>query len=368
MIRTQDLKIGNYIMNKKKCIISALAMIIITIMLIVIGKGVNSKKYTGELISKTAFYLDTFVTVQVYDCEENYSASVTNADEMYDLVENAVNLCGKYELIFSKKNADSEVYKFNNSDKTDVEISKELYNVIDKSLHYSKISDGKFDITVSKLSDVWNFKNEIVPDEATIAEALNTVNYENISLAENNGKYYLTVNGSSELDLGSIAKGFIADEIKEYLTSNGIQNGMINLGGNMIAIGNKPDGSSYNIGIQKPFSSEADLICTVIVNDKTIVTSGIYERMFEQGGKIYHHIIDPINGYPSDTGIYSATIIAEKSVDADALSTVCVLLGTDKAIELINSIDDVECVIVDENYKIWMSDGVDNNDGVITLK
>ncbi len=355
-------------MNKKKYIFSAFAMIIITIILIVIGKGINSKKYTGELISKTAFYLDTFVTVQVYDCEENYSNTITNTDEMSDLVESAVNLCGKYEIIFSKTNADSEVYKFNNSDKADVEISKELYEVIEKSLYYSKISDGKFDITVSKLADIWNFKNETVPDEATIAEALKTVNYENISLTKNNGKYYLTVNGSSELDLGSIAKGFIADEIKDYLISNGIKNGIINLGGNMIAIGNKPDGSSYNIGIQKPFSNEGELICTVSVKDKTVVTSGIYERMFEQDGKIYHHIIDPLNGYPSDTGIYSATIIAGKSVDADALSTVCVLLGKDKAIELINSMDDVECVIVDDDYEISMSDGLNYNDGAITMK
>lgn len=345
-------------MKNKKYIIAAMIMVILTIALIFVQKHLNTNKYTGEIISKTAFYLDTFVTVQVYNCEENYSATIRNTDEMTELVEKAVNLCDKYELVFSKTNANSEVYNFNNGDKTDVEISKELYDVIEKSLYYSKLSDGKFDITISKLVDVWNFKNETVPDSVTISDVLETVNHENITIYEKNDKYYLTVSGESELDFGSIAKGYIADKIKEFLVDNGINSGMINLGGNMIAIGNKPDGSEYTIGIQKPFANDGELIGSVNVNNKSVVTSGIYQRMFEHEGKIYHHIIDSESGYPADTGIYSATIIAEMSVDADALSTVCVLLGKDKSIELINSMDGVECIIVDDNFHMYYSDGL----------
>lgn len=345
-------------MKNKKYIFSALIMIIITIVLIIAGKHINSNKYSNELISKTAFYLDTFVTVQVYDCKENYSDLIKNTDEMMDLVNNAVNLCAKYELIFSKTNTNSEIYLFNNSKKTDIEISNELYYVIDKSLYYSKLSEGKFDITISKLADVWNFKNEIVPDTSTVNTALKTVNYENIKIYNENDKYYLTVTGNSELDFGSIAKGYIADEIKNYLISNGIKSGLINLGGNMLAIGNKPNGSMYTIGIQKPFAKDGELIYSIDVNDKSVVTSGIYQRMFKHNDKIYHHIIDSKSGYPVDTGVYSATIIAEKSIDADALSTVCVLLGREKSLELINSIEGIECIIVDKNYNLYFSNGL----------
>ncbi len=347
-------------MKNKKYIFSAFIMITITIALIFAKNNLNKNKYSGELISKTAFYLDTFVTVQVYDCKENYSEIINNKDQMTDLVNSAVNLCGKYELIFSKTNENSEVFRFNNGDKTDVEISKELYDVIDKSLYYSRLSDGKFDITISKLVDVWNFKNEIVPDDTTINQALETVNYDNIKLYKENNKYYLTVTDNSELDFGSIAKGYIADEIKNYLLDNGIKNGLINLGGNMLAIGNKPNNSNFKIGIQKPFAIDGELIYSVDVNNKSVVTSGIYQRMFEHEKKIYHHIIDSKSGYPADTGVYSATIIAENSIDADVLSTICVLLGCEKSLELINSIDGIECIIVDKDYNLHFSDGIND--------
>lgn len=356
-------------MNRKKYAIYASVMILLSIVLIIAGKKFNTPDYTNEPVSKTAFYLDTFVKVSVYDSKENYSENVTNIEELTKLVENAVNLCGKYELFFSKTNVNSELYKLNNSKKNNIRISKELYEVISKSIYYSEISSGKFDITISKLADVWDFKNAKVPNDLMISQKVKSVNYENIVLCEINDNYYITINGSSDIDLGGIAKGYIADKIKFYLTKHGVKSGIINLGGNMIVLGDKPDGSDYNVGIQKPFSGDGQSICTLDIADKSIVTSGVYERMFVKKDKIYHHIIDPDTGYPADTGVLSATIISDESIDADALSTTCILLGKDAALTLINSLDNIECILITDDYQIITSDGLKNvYDNEISLK
>lgn len=354
-------------MSRKKHIFYALMMFVLTFILIFVGNRLTKKEYSNELISETAFYFDTFITIQVYDCKDNYNNNVESREDLIELIDNALALCGKYEMVFSKTNINSELYKLNNSSKENIKISKELYDIIDKSLYYSKLTDGKFDVTISKLSDVWNFKKERVPDELMIFHKLRSVDYNNIALTDINDNYYITLKNDTEIDLGGIAKGYIADKLKFYLTKNGISSGIINLGGNIVVIGDKPNHSDYNIGIQEPFSDDGTSICSVNVSDKSVVTSGVYERMFEKDGVLYHHIIDPDTGYPSDSGLYSATIISDKSVDGDALSTICVLLGASDAIELINSIDGVECILVTEDYELILSEGLNKQGKVISL-
>ncbi len=354
-------------MSRKKHIFYALMMFVLTFILIFVGNRLTKKEYSNELISETAFYFDTFITIQVYDCKDNYNNNVESREDLIELIDNALALCGKYEMVFSKTNINSELYKLNNSSKENIKISKELYDIINKSLYYSKLTDGKFDVTISKLSDVWNFKKERVPDELMIFHKLRSVDYNNIALTDINDNYYITLKNDTEIDLGGIAKGYIADKLKFYLTKNGISSGIINLGGNIVVIGDKPNHSDYNIGIQEPFSDDGTSICSVNVSDKSVVTSGVYERMFEKDGVLYHHIIDPDTGYPSDSGLYSATIISDKSVDGDALSTICVLLGASDAIELINSIDGVECILVTEDYELILSEGLNKQGKVISL-
>ena len=344
-------------MKHVKYLFYAIAMVCITILLIYLGNQLSKDQYSDTLVSKTGFYLDTYVTIQIYDSAENYSEDIENTDDIYNLIESALSLCGKCELIFSKTNVNSELYKLNENPEPTVRISKELYEVLEKSLYYAELSGGKFDVTISKLTELWNFKNETVPSNEDIMASLPTVNYENISLSELNGNYYVTKN-TSTLDLGGIAKGYIADKLKYYLVKNGIRSGIINLGGNTVVIGDKPDRSSYTIGIQEPFEEDGKYLCTIDIEDKSIVTSGVYERMFEEDGNIYHHIIDPDTGYPSTTSVYSATIISDDSVDGDALSTTCVLLGYSKAIELINSLDGIECIIITNNNEVVLSSGL----------
>lgn len=354
-------------MKRIKHLVYAIMMLFITVLLIFIGTQLSKTKYSNSLITKSGFYLDTYITIKVYDSQENYNDTIVTKNDLTDLIEHTLNLCYKYELIFSKTNSNSELYKLNESTEPKVRISKDLYQVLEKALYYSELCEGKFDVTVANLTNLWDFKNSVVPSDEDISNTLYSVDYKNISLSEYNGNYYITKN-SSKIDLGGIAKGYIADKLKDYLCNNGVESGIINLGGNTIVLGDKPNHSEYNIGIQTPFEKTGKYMCTVQIKDKSIVTSGVYERMFELNDTLYHHILDPDTGYPASTDIYSATIISDKSIDGDALSTTCVLLGTENALKLINSIDGIECVIISNTNEIILSKGLDISNKVISFR
>ena len=145
----------------------------------------------------------------------------------------------------------------------------------------------------------------------------------------------------------------MADQLKEYLMSEGVESGLINLGGNMLAIGTKPDGSSFNIGIQKPFDKQGSAITSVKTNNSSVVSSGVYERYFEIDNNIYHHILNTETGVPYDNGLLSVTILSPKSVDGDALSTACFALGLEEGMKLINSLEDTDAIFITDDYKLY---------------
>ena len=162
---------------------------------------------------------------------------------------------------------------------------------------------------------------------------------------------------SAMLDFGAVAKGYITDCVKDYLIENGVKNAILNFGGNVLTIGSRPDGNNYNVGIQMPFEDKNEVICAASVSDKAVITAGIYERYIKSGDKTYHHILDPSTGYSVDTDLLSATIICDNAAYGDAYSTICILLGKDKALELINKTENMEAVFVDSNKEIIYSDG-----------
>ena len=135
-----------------------------------------------------------------------------------------------------------------------------------------------------------------------------------------------------------------------------MKHALINLGGNVLALGTKLDGSDYNIGIQKPFDESGEPITSVKISDQSVVTSGIYQRYFQQDGKLYHHILDPKTGYPCENSLYSVSIITDSSLTADALSTTCFLLGYEKGMELINQLDDTDAIFITNDNEIHYSD------------
>ena len=301
----------------------------------------RSQTYTDTLF-------DTVISVQIFD----------SVDE--DVLKGCEKLCKKYDSMFSNKIEDSEISRINSAGGNPVEVSKETIKLIKKGIYYSEMSDGAFDITIAPVSSLWDFKAETpsVPSPEAIAEAVSHVNYENIIIRDNTVKL---ADPQAGIDLGAIAKGYIADRIKDYLEEEGVRHAMINLGGNVLAMGSKLDGSDYNIGIQKPFDETGEPITSVKISDKSVVTSGIYQRYFKADGKIYHHILDPNPGYPCENNLYSVTILTDSSLTADALSTTCFLLGYDRGMKLINQLDNVDAVFITNDNQIHYSKNFQNN-------
>lgn len=302
----------------------------------------DKKNYTP--MSKTEILLGTVINITIYDSDDK------------KILQEAIDLVRHYENLFSQTIQTSDIYKLNNANGLPVEVDKKTIDVIKKSIEYSIISDGKFDITIGTISSLWDFtQKKIKPDDKIIKNNLENISYENILIKDNT----VSLNPNTKIDLGGIAKGYIADEIKSFLISKNITSAIINLGGNVLLVGNKYyDNLPFAVGIQKPFVDHNIDIGKVDVSDKSIVTSGIYERYFYIGDEFYHHILDPKTGYPVSNDLSSITIISDKSIDGDALSTLCFTLGTKDAIDFINTLDNVDAIAINKDDKIYYSDGI----------
>ena len=292
-----------------------------------------------ESLTMTGMYFDTVVTIEAWGTSR-------------DILDHCEELCDRYEHLFSRTLEDSEVSKINNSGGQPVTVSDETAELIRLGLEYGDISDGYFDITIASASELWDFtdnEEKKFPDSEVLAEAAAHIDYHNVKVE---GNTVTLTDPMTKIDLGGIAKGYIADRLKDYLQSEGVEHALINLGGNMLAVGSKTDGSSFRIGLQKPFEPDGTPIAVLEVDDQSVVTSGNYERYFEKDGTIYHHILDPDTGYPIQNDLYQVSIISDRSVDGDALSTTCYALGLEKGMELIRSLDGVEAVFVTSDYEI----------------
>ena len=298
-----------------------------------------------EPIQQSGFHFDTIITITLYD--------PSRTEEL----EHCFELARLYESYFSTKIEDSDISRINAAAGTPVKVHEETAQLLQKGLYYSKLSNGAFDITIGKLANLWDFHAQTpkIPDAAALTEAAAGVDYRNVII---NGNEVTLKNKNAAIDTGGIAKGYIADKMKEYLVSEGVTSGLINLGGNVLAIGSKTGGKAYTIGIQKPFEQTGTAIACVQLKDQTVVTSGIYERSFEQNGVLCHHLLDTKTGYPLDNGLLSVSIICPDSADGDGLSTACFSLGLDAGMALIESLEQTEAIFITSDYKLHTSSGM----------
>lgn len=325
---------------KKNNIIKTLSAVLTASALLLTGcSGAKSSTQTDQDLTYTDMLFDTVIKIQILD----------PADE--SILDGLKKFCEKYDTMFSTTNTDSELYKLNHANGQSFTVSSETANLIQEGIHYSELSGGAFDLTIEPVSALWDFKADkpTVPSSDAIAQAVSHVDYTKVDIQDNT---VTLEDPEAGIDLGAIAKGYIADQVKTYLKKQGIKHAIINLGGNVDVIGTKPDGSKYNIGIQKPFDESGEAITSVQLKDQTVVTSGIYERYFKKNGKLYHHILDPRTGYPCENNLYSVSIITDSSTKADALSTTCFLLGYEKGMELIQSMDGVEAIFITDDEKV----------------
>ena len=296
----------------------------------------------SESLTMTGTYFDTVVQIEVWGADQ-------------DIMDHCREMCENYEQMLSATIDTSEISEINNAGGEPVTVSDETAELIEKGIEYGEISGGLFDITIAPASGLWNFtdnEDKTLPDPDELAEAVTHIDYHCVNV---DGNTVVLTDPEAQIDLGGIAKGYIADQLKEYLESEGIEHALIDLGGNMLALGGRYDGTDFRIGLQMPFADTGTAMAAVSINDQSVVTSGDYERYFEKDGVIYHHILDPDTGYPVQNDLDQVTIISDKSVDGDALSTTCFAMGLEGGLELIRSLDGVEAVFVTKDGEIHTS-------------
>lgn len=254
----------------------------------------------------------------------------------------------------------SEISKINSlSGKQFQKVSFDTYFVIKKAVHFSELSEGTFDPTIRPLVKLWNIgkDNFRIPTNYEIKEILNLINYKNIIFDENSSSIMLKKEGQS-LDVGGIAKGYAADEINKIFKKYKIKSGIIDLGGNIYAVGQKPNKKNWNIGIQNPIRIRGSYVGILSLSHKSIVTSGGYERYSTENNKTFHHILNPKTGYPAKNELVSTTIISDKSIDGDGLSTGVYIMGLQKSIKLIENLDGVDAIFITKDNKIYLTSNI----------
>jgi thiamine biosynthesis lipoprotein len=257
----------------------------------------------------------------------------------------------------------SEIIALNDaSGKKEVKLSPDTFYVLEKGKQYSELFEGKFDITIGPVVKLWNIGTDYaaVPEKSKLEEALKLVDYNKLIINKENLTAKLEEEGM-KVDLGAIAKGYAADEVARVLKENEVKHAIINLGGNIMTLGNNPNGSPWKIGIQDPFNPRGDFLGIISIEDQTVVTSGTYERYFEENGKKYHHILSPDTGYPVENNLYSVSIVTDNSIDGDGLSTTALLIGLEEGLKLIEGLEHVEAIFVTSDKKVYVSSGLKND-------
>lgn len=296
---------------------------------------------------RTLFVLGTIVHLKAYGSYANIA--IDKAIERLNEIDDKLSVFKEY----------SEITRINKFAYIGPQkVSRDTFLLIKKAVEYSRLTYGAYDPTIFPVVDLWGIgtENEHIPEYEEIKERLKLVNYKDIILNENDNSVMLKQHNQS-IDLGGIAKGYAADEVRSIFSKCHIKSAMIDLGGNIVVLGKKVNGKPWNIGIQDPLNTRGEFSGIISDIDKSFVTSGNYERYFIKNGKKYHHIINPVTGYPSDSDLLSITIISKDSIDGDGLSTGIYILGLEKGMKLIESLDRIDAVFITADKKIYTTSG-----------
>lgn len=292
--------------------------------------------------SREVYAMDTVMTLEAYG---------QNADAALD---EAVAEIERLDALWSIASSDGEIARLNAEKQ--ITASADTLALLTRAKEISAATDGLFSTTIAPLMEAWGFTSGDyrVPDEAELSALLAHVDDKEIAISDST----VTIPADAKVDLGGIAKGFTSARVMEIFRENGVENGILSLGGNVQALGTKSDGSLWRVGLQDP-ADERALFATLELADKAVITSGAYERNFEQDGVVYHHIIDPRTGYPAENGLSSVTIVSDDGTLADGLSTALFIMGKEAAVEFWRSHrDDFDMVLLADDGAVTVSAGI----------
>ena len=306
------------------------------------GGAATADDLTKE--SRVGYYLDTVITLTAY----------TNHPELLDA---ALERCGELENKLSRTIEGSDVWRINHAEGKPVTVSTETIEILQTAIRVSEMSGGAFDVTIAPASTLWDFTSgeTKIPATEDLASAAEKIDYRKIRIDGND----VTLEDGMMIDLGGIAKGYIADTIKKELEEKGIQSAILSFGGNIVAIGVKPDGSPWKVGVQDIDGATGETMLVSLNYGGSTVTSGIYERGFTLDGVTYHHILSSETGWPVQNELASVTIFSDSSMLGDALSTATFALGTEKGARLIESMDGVEALFIARDRAVSGTSGVE---------
>ena len=312
----------------------------------------NTSKESTTPLSRTEFLLGTVTTISLYDhqSEEILDLAMEKLKELEDTL--SINKSG---TLIDEINDAAGIHP--------VVVDEDTYNVIEKGLSYSKLTNGAFDITVGPIVKLWNigFPEARIPSSSEIEDALPLVGFDKVTLNPDDLSVYLTEPGM-RLDLGGIGKGYAADEIAKLLQEQGVEHAIIDLGGNVYTLGTKPGNQLWTVGVQDPFNPRGKVIGRLKTANKSIVTSGIYERYIEdESGHKYHHILNPKTGYPYENQIAGVSIISDYSTDGDALSTAVFAMGVEEGLAFVETLDGIDAIFITLDSKVYITDGLKGN-------
>lgn len=309
-------------------------------------------KILKDPYSDEQFLLGTYVRIRVYD-EGKESALKPAFDRVKELGD---------KITINQKG--SEIDEVNEqAGIKPVKVSDDVYTLVKRAYEYSQDSQGGFDMAIGAITQLWRigFDDARKPSQEEIDQALKLVDYHKIELNDKEKTVYLKEKGMI-IDLGAIAKGYITDEVVKVLKKQGVTTAIVDLGGNVYVLGHSPRGENqdWTVGIQDPNMARGSVLGSIKERNKTLVTSGIYERYLEVDGKKYHHLFDPKTGYPFDNDIASVTIITDKSIDGDGLSTAVFSMGVKKGLEYVESElnKGTEAIFVTKDDKVYVTDPI----------
>lgn len=334
--------------SKKR--LQAVYFILLILIIVVIGYLVLSGNNLESMHTAQRVTLDTSIELQFSESDDKASPEIEKA--VFAEID-------RLELLFSRTLVDSEISKVNAAaGVAPVAVNKEVLFVLEEAIYYARISDGLFDPTIAPLIDLWGFLGQEfrVPESSELEKNLPLVDYTLIEIDRNRSTVYLPDNNMA-LELGGIAKGYIIDQALKVFREANVEHAFINAGGDIGLIGSRPDNKPWRIGIRHP-REEHNIIVVLSLAGGAVVTSGDYERAFSEDGVSYHHILDPDTGFPAGK-LASVTIKAETALKADALSTAVFLLGPGKGLALIESMPQVEGVLITSDIDVLVSSGLE---------
>jgi len=363
--------------NSRRSYAIRIAIVLLLALVIITQTGCQKKKDPTPLWDE-GFYLDTVCRITLYATDDELKMSIAKP-----ILMEAFDVVRRYESILSRTKEGSDIWRINQSKGQPIECDSATIELLTEAVNYSSMTGGGFDVTIGGVSSLWDFNDAVetprVPTSAELSRGLRHVGYENIKIE---GNTVTLLDPDAQIDLGGIAKGFIAERVGAYLRSRGVTGAVIDLGGNLEIVGYKAGwvplaseieekgdvdgdgtkeevggiagGTPFVVGIKKPYSDTGEIAVALTTANSSIVTSGVYERYFEANGKKYHHLLSSKTGYPVNNDLLSATVVgpANTSSDCDALSTICMLKGKEAALEFMKTFPEYGVILIDTDGEI----------------